>query len=83
MTLIYSRPMTVIATEDLDLLRTEIAELQARGAGKCAWSEEADYEYWSSSCGLLWTLINGSPADNGMTFCPRCGRRIAEADAAS
>ncbi len=32
MTLIYSRPVTAIATEDLELLRTEIAQLAERDA---------------------------------------------------
>lgn len=26
-----------------------------------------------SVCGCPWTLIEGSPEDNGMNYCPNCG----------
>jgi len=68
--------MSLLTIAALEKRRSTVLQ---HGAGKCAWSAEADYEYWSSSCGLLWTLIDGSPAENGMTFCPRCGRRITVA----
>lgn len=33
-----------------------------------------DGEYFvCSKCGCPWTLIEGSPEDNGMNFCPNCG----------
>ena len=33
-----------------------------------------DSEYFVCSvCGCPWTLIEGSPEDNGMNFCPNCG----------
>ena len=33
-----------------------------------------DGEYFVCSvCGCPWTLIEGSPEDNGMNFCPNCG----------
>ena len=33
-----------------------------------------DGEYFvCSECGCPWTLIEGSPEDNGMNFCPNCG----------
>lgn len=29
--------------------------------------------YVCSECGCPWTLIDGTPEDNGMNFCPNCG----------
>lgn len=36
-----------------------------------------DGEYFvCSECGCPWTLIEGSPEDNGMNFCPNCGAEM-------
>ena len=36
-----------------------------------------DGEYFvCSECGCPWTLIEGSPEENGMNFCPSCGARM-------
>ena len=29
-----------------------------------------------SKCGELWTLNDGTPKENGMEYCPKCGRKI-------
>ena len=40
-----------------------------------------DGEYFvCSKCGCPWTLIEGSPEDNGMNFCPNCGAYMREVD---
>lgn len=31
-----------------------------------------------SECGERWELTCGSPADNNLNFCPRCGAEVAE-----
>lgn len=31
-----------------------------------------------SKCGERWELTCGSPADNNLNFCPRCGAEVAE-----
>ena len=32
---------------------------------------------WKCSvCGLRWTLNDGTPKENGMKYCPKCGNRI-------
>ena len=44
--------------------------------GTCEWWE--DGEMWESSCGVAYTFIDtDGPADNGHTFCHKCGKRIA------
>lgn len=34
--------------------------------------------YVCSECGCSWTLIDGTPSDNGMNFCPHCGTKMVE-----
>ena len=35
------------------------------------WGFEGTFK--CSACGELWSLIDGTPQDNGMNFCPNCG----------
>jgi hypothetical protein len=35
-----------------------------------------DGEAWVTQCGHLFQICHGSPEDNGMDFCPFCGRPI-------
>lgn len=32
--------------------------------------------YVCSECGCPWTLIDGTPYNNGMNYCPNCGARM-------
>jgi hypothetical protein len=46
--------------------------------GTCLWTEDSSGEYWTSECGQTWTFSNdGSPSENGMTFCFGCGKELA------
>lgn len=46
------------------------------------WSEEnpdyldGDSVYVCSVCGETWTLIEGTPLDNNMHYCPNCGAKM-------
>ena len=58
-----------------------IAEAIAKAGGpslrtpdRCQWQE--DGEAWVTQCGHLFQICHGSPEDNGMDFCPYCGRPI-------
>lgn len=42
----------------------------------CTWTE--DCGPYSTSCGNYFEIIDGTPAENGMLFCPYCGRRIED-----
>lgn len=45
----------------------------------CVWTrEEDDIEgpSWVSSCGARWCFTDGDPAENHITFCHGCGRRL-------
>jgi len=40
---------------------------------------DADWNAWRcSECGCDWRLEEGDPVENGMNFCPQCGRRIVK-----
>lgn len=60
-----------------DLATAVLAELAVElRDGTCEWWE--DGEMWESSCGVAYTFIDtDGPADNGHTFCHKCGKRIA------
>ena len=38
--------------------------------------ESEEHAYYETECGEAFTLINGTPEDNGMKYCPYCGGRI-------
>jgi hypothetical protein len=42
----------------------------------CVWKEEE--ECWETSCGHAFCLNTGTPSENGMQFCPYCGKPIKE-----
>lgn len=45
--------------------------------------DENDYDdltYSCSICGEPWTLIDGSPQDNKMHYCPNCGAKMRKDD---
>lgn len=42
------------------------------------WGFEGTFK--CSACGELWSLIDGTPQDNGMNFCPNCGAKMKGAD---
>ena len=42
------------------------------------WGFEGTFK--CSTCGELWSLIDGTPQDNGMNYCPNCGCRMKGAD---
>ena len=42
------------------------------------WGFEGTFK--CSACGELWSLIDGTPQDNGMNYCPNCGARMFAKD---
>ena len=53
-----------------------VAEEKGENNGQCAWTEQDEGEYYSTSCGHDFFLDSGTPADNGMRFCPMCGKTL-------
>ena len=40
--------------------------------------DEEDCFWECQKCGLAWILNDGTPKDNEMCYCPKCGRKILE-----
>jgi hypothetical protein len=60
---------------DLEAAEARIAELSE----ETVWTEHYEGESWEcSKCGAEWCFTDSGPVENGMKFCPKCGRKIAE-----
>lgn len=58
----------------MDALRAGAAALRAPQGETCDWR---DGDCWEASCGLKWGMDNdGTPAENQMAYCPKCGKRL-------
>lgn len=51
-----------------------------RLTGVCVWTHDAgtDDNAWEGTCGVLWELIEGTPKENEINFCPQCGKRVEQ-----
>lgn len=49
-----------------------------RESATCDWRIENETlpEYWDTACGEAFVFNEGDPRDNGMKFCPYCGREL-------
>lgn len=53
-----------------------LADRPALGPKICTWQlDDLDMGIWSSSCGELWSFIDGGPAANRVQYCHHCGGR--------
>lgn len=59
-----------------------VSREQVEKAWKGNWKFEPDvYDsatYVCSKCGEPWTLIDGTPVENNMNFCPNCGAALTD-----
>ena len=57
-----------------EALRMAIEALQEPERKKGKW-EDFDYDnsYLCTSCGEIWILNDGTPEENNMNYCPKCG----------
>ena len=44
---------------------------------ECVWTEDEDGA-WDTHCGNRFLIIDGTPTENDMAFCPYCGKAIVE-----
>jgi hypothetical protein len=66
----------------IPILRIALADRE-KERQECEWNREDDEsDTWQGGCGILWTLTEGTPTENEMIYCPKCGRKIIEARAA-
>ena len=40
----------------------------------CTWNLEHGVSDWSGQCGIYWSFVDDGPQENGVKFCPKCGR---------
>ena len=44
----------------------------------CNWYQDDGDGIWATDCGGVFEIIEGSPSDNDMKFCPYCGKPLEE-----
>jgi hypothetical protein len=44
----------------------------------CKWTYDNDYDQWITSCDNAFVLMEGTPAENRMLYCPYCGKNITQ-----
>ena len=61
-----------LSDNTITALRQAIAQPEA-----CTWTETDDEDgIWSSSCGELWSFIDGGPKENRVSYCHNCGKKV-------
>jgi len=67
-----------VLTNSHDIVVESITYLENKGIETCEMTSiDEDMEIWQcSECDSLWTLNDGTPKENGMEYCPKCGRKI-------
>lgn len=43
----------------------------------CTWTFSNYDDHWSGTCGAEWVFNDGGPEENGVKFCPKCGKSVA------
>jgi len=43
---------------------------------KCTWKYDPDQDCWETSCDNAYSIIDGTPKENGMKFCTYCGKPL-------
>jgi hypothetical protein len=41
-------------------------------------AHDGDSDLWEGTCGVAWSLSDGTPKENGMGWCPKCGEELVE-----
>ena len=45
---------------------------------ECRWKYDESCRCWETECCLSWSFAKGGPKENGLLFCPMCGKKINE-----
>lgn len=40
----------------------------------CVWKQDEIHGHWDTSCDNAFMLDTGTPKENGMNYCPYCGK---------
>jgi hypothetical protein len=61
-------------------LEQAVTPRRKRKRAVCRWKLDmdgiADGDVWEGSCGAAWTFIVDGPKENGVNFCPNCGKPL-------
>lgn len=57
--------------------------LATSNAHDCLWSYDSHQGTWHGKCGVCWVFMDDGPDENGMKFCPGCGKPVATTSAGS
>jgi hypothetical protein len=55
-----------------------LALLDAKRPSECHWSGDEFTSDWYGDCGIEFTFIDGTPTENEMTYCPKCGGKLID-----
>lgn len=69
----------VQSRQDIHNLIKEVRELRG-DPGICEWTQFQDDEEgaWYTDCSNIFQLIADGPAENGMQYCPYCGKKLQQ-----
>lgn len=48
----------------------------AKSPEACAWISDGE-GLWLGDCGLTWTFFDDGPNENGLKYCPSCGKKVS------
>ena len=64
----------------LTIMRDALELLKEQEAKTGKWIEQDGYDgdvyYDCSACGESWVMIDGTPQENGIHYCPHCGAKM-------
>jgi hypothetical protein len=47
----------------------------------CTWTlDDDELGTWASSCGELWSFIDGGPDENRVSYCHHCGGKVVKGE---
>jgi predicted nucleic acid-binding Zn-ribbon protein len=70
-----------LAEKDKEIRKLECQLEDAKNdKSVCVWNYYSSWEedYWETSCGKTYVIIDGLPSENNYKFCPECGRKLIE-----
>ncbi len=78
LTYFYHLPCHGISSSSQHLAKLELAKpyIEGKPCKKCKWKYDDIHDFWETNCGKSFTLIEGDPKDNGVNFCPYCGKEL-------
>lgn len=74
-------PKTIEELENFTLRKSKeaLALMDAEERpSECHWSGDEFTSDWYGDCGIEFTFIDGTPTENEMIYCPKCGGKLID-----